>query len=236
MKYQLKIMKPILYYFIFFLYFQSSSLFSQSNQKNNTELNQFYCQQIDSLYQRDKEVWSTRSMRQHNRYQRMKQNSSNNKTKRFISAQEAFNQFWTTSASNHSTLVSLIKEFGFPTLELVGPSSHISAITILEHSQTTEVAAQVVLDIFDTALSYKEIDPFLYADITDRIRANLGQKQLYYAADFCSFLDLSDEEKIKILERREKIGLSGFRFKCSTFGRWYYFDARTVNNKRGKNL
>ena len=163
---------------------------SFAKQEPEVVLNPFYKSQIDSLHISDQKVRSRRNSHLNQFYHKTIKANGDQTKRRFIKGKAAHENWNRTDSSNISTLLLLVDRFGFPSKAVVGSMGHYHALLMFLHFDR-DTNNRVLLPILDTALLKNEIDPGFYARITDRHRYWYGYPQLYYAHNFCSFLNLT---------------------------------------------
>lgn len=202
----------------FCLSFQSSSQTVAINQ----QINLLYSHKIDSIFLLDQKVRSTKFLRHGRRYQRLLKTdfiSLNKRNLKKLNDSKKLVDIWnSTDKSNTSTLLNLIDKHGFPSIQKIGHNSHLNAFIILlhfDHDPNNLILGKTLKN----ALNNEELTPTQYAQIIDRHLISGGNQPTFYEWGWCSYFDLSDEQKKVVKEHRNRIGLKSKSVKCSTFGK-----------------
>lgn len=108
---------------------------------------------------------------------------------------------------NRDRLKAIIREFGFPTRELVGKDAMQGIFLIIQHSDGDTEWQKEQLTNIEKAVKQGDMDGQSYAYLYDRIKINSGEKQLY-GTQFKSVdpvngkVELADTEDVENLDRR----------------------------------
>lgn len=108
---------------------------------------------------------------------------------------------------NRDRLKEIIREFGFPTRQLVGKDAMQGIFLIIQHSDGDTEWQKEQLTNIEKAVKQGDMDGQSYAYLYDRIRINSGEKQLY-GTQFKNVdtvnrkVELADTEDVENLDRR----------------------------------
>jgi len=108
---------------------------------------------------------------------------------------------------NRDRLKEIIREFGFPTRQLVGKDAMQGIFLIIQHSDMDTEWQKEQLTSIERAVKQGDMDGQSYAYLYDRIKINSGEKQLY-GTQFKNVdpvnrkVELADTEDVENLDRR----------------------------------
>jgi len=108
---------------------------------------------------------------------------------------------------NRDRLKEIIREFGFPTRQLVGKDAIQGIFLIIQHSDMDTEWQKEQLTSIERAVKQGDMDGQSYAYLYDRIKINSGEKQLY-GTQFKNVdpvnrkVELADTEDVENLDRR----------------------------------
>jgi len=108
---------------------------------------------------------------------------------------------------NRDRLKEIIRDFGFPTRQLVGKDAMQGIFLIIQHSDGDKGWQKEQLPRIEEAVKKGDMDGQSYAYLYDRIKINGGEKQLYgtqfkNADPVNKTLELAETEDIENLDRR----------------------------------
>lgn len=114
---------------------------------------------------------------------------------------------------NRDRLKEIIREFGFPTRQLVGKDAMQGIFLIIQHSDMDTEWQKEQLTSIERAVKQGDMDGQSYAYLYDRIKINSGEKQLY-GTQFKNVdpvnrkVELADTEDVENLDkRRMEVGM-----------------------------
>jgi hypothetical protein len=122
-------------------------------------------------------------------------------------------------AANLRNVKSIIRQYGFPTVSMVGWSGVRAAFLLVQHADTDAKFQASVLRIFEKRVLAGEIDADSYAKLTDRVLRAQGKPQKYGTQFEVRDGDwkpepIGDEEHVE--QRRKAIGLGSFEnYSCT---------------------
>jgi VWFA-related protein len=110
---------------------------------------------------------------------------------------------------NNARLCQILKEFGWPTSALVGQDGVSSTLYLLRNSRQLELQRDL-LPVIDAAVKRGEVQKGELAHLIDRLRVDVGMKQLFgthvkLKNGFLVLLPIEDEALVD--ERRRQFGL-----------------------------
>ncbi|MBI5066374.1 hypothetical protein HZA97_09145 [Candidatus Woesearchaeota archaeon] len=112
-------------------------------------------------------------------------------------------------------LKDIVKEYGWPTYDLVGKKASFAAWLILQHSDLDKNFQRKCLKLLEEAVEKGQSDKTNLAYLTDRVRVNNGKKQVYgtqfYLNPNGEYGPRPIQNPKEIEERRKKMGLEPFK-------------------------
>ena len=114
---------------------------------------------------------------------------------------------------NTKKLKAIIKKFGWPDIDLVGRADSHSAWLIAQHADHDVRFQEECLALMEARR--EKIDPIEIAYLSDRIRVNRGERQLYgtqfYVNKSGKLVPRPICDKKNLDQRRERLGMGNFR-------------------------
>jgi len=140
--------------------------------------------------------------------QRLQDNVTDNK-----SGDTLINTIKTSREKNTNDLCAIVKQYGWPTRDLVGDEGARAAFFLLRNSSTSELQRDL-LPVIIAAVKKSEITKAAFATYIDRLRLNAGLKQIFGTQatilnDFLVLFPITDESHVDA--RRKQYDLPPLR-------------------------
>lgn len=106
---------------------------------------------------------------------------------------------------NFQYLLKLVRKYGFPSEEKIGPASYEGIKIVIHHSARMPINKDK-LELFKSAIITGDYLPEDFAWMYDQSRTNLNASPYFYF-QIGDATKLPDEEKSEVNKRRKQIGL-----------------------------
>lgn len=126
---------------------------------------------------------------------------------------EQLDHFKDSVFTGHQVLLSkMFNEYGYPGYDLVGKKGSNQFWLMVQHCDKQPEFQQKVLAAMKKEVAKGNADPRDFAYLTDRVRLNTGQKQLYgtqvtYNTDSCQAIPRLLSDSSTVNQRRKDLGL-----------------------------
>lgn len=128
-------------------------------------------------------------------------------------SREAWDHFKDSVFSTHQLILEKIfTQHGYPGYDMVGKEGSGHFWLMVQHCDKKPLFQQQVLEAMKKEVDKGNADPKNYAYLTDRVRLNTGQKQVYgtqmaYNTDSCQALPKPLEDSLHVNIRRKALGM-----------------------------
>lgn len=128
-------------------------------------------------------------------------------------SKEQFSRFQDSVFAVHQTLVSKVfDQYGYPGYDLVGKTGSNHFWLLVQHCNKQPNFQQKVLLAMKKEVNKANADPEKFAYLTDRVRLNTAQKQVYgtqvtYNTDSCQAIPRSLGDSLNVNHRRKRLGM-----------------------------
>ena len=139
---------------------------------------------------------------------------------------------------NEDRLKAIFDRFGFPGFDLVGEKGSNDFWLMTQHCDKDVAFQEKVLAAMRGQISRHNADPKNFAYLTDRVRINTGQKQVYgtqvtYNLDSCQAVPKPLEDSLLVDNRRRDIGLGPLEAYLNWMSEVHFEMNRAVYEKKG---
>ncbi len=130
-----------------------------------------------------------------------------------LMSRERLEQFRDSVFNTHQKLLSsLFERYGYPGYDMVGKQASNHFWLMVQHCDKQPKFQQKVLDAIKKEVDRGNAHPQNFAYLTDRVRLNTSQKQVYgtqvtYNIDSCQAIPRSLEDSLTVNQRRKQVGL-----------------------------
>ncbi|HEX8609590.1 MAG TPA: DUF6624 domain-containing protein [Pedobacter sp.] len=128
-------------------------------------------------------------------------------------SQEQLLKFEDSVFTSHQILLSKVfNKYGFPGYDLVGKKGSNQFWLMVQHCDKQPKFQQKVLVAMKKEVIKGNADPKNFAYLTDRVKLNLGHKQIYgtqvtYNTDSCQAIPRLLYDSLRVNQRRKEVGL-----------------------------
>lgn len=112
--------------------------------------------------------------------------------------------------ANRARLKEIVRDYGFPGNRLVGVMGAQAAWLIAQHSDNDRAFQKEYLALLEKAVAEKDAEANLLAYLTDRVRVDEGQPQLYGTQWQGDGKPAPIEDEASLEKRRKAVGLEPF--------------------------
>jgi hypothetical protein len=154
-------------------------------------------------------------------------------------SQEQLDQFKDSVFTLHQVKLSKVfDKYGFPGYDLVGKKGSNQFWLMVQHCDKQPKFQQKVLASMKKEMIKGNADPQNFAYLTDRVRLNIGQKQLYgtqvtYNTDSCQAIPRLLTDSLTVNQRRKKVGLKPIEFYLNQMSELQFMMNKESYQKKG---
>ncbi|WP_342648605.1 DUF6624 domain-containing protein [Mucilaginibacter sp. CSA2-8R] len=141
-------------------------------------------------------------------------------------------------ALNGQRLKGVIRRYGFPGYDLAGKKGSHNFWLMAQHCDKDVPFQRQVLKAMKAELPKHNADPKDYANLTDRVLLNTGQKQLYgtqltYRTDSCQAIPKPLRDSLSVNTRRKAIGLEPIEANLNWMSQLHFDMNKAAYEKMG---
>ena len=141
---------------------------------------------------------------------------------------------------NQKRIKEISEQYGFVGHDLVGERGSQSFWLVVQHADNNPEFQKKILEKMKIQVLNENADPVSFGLLTDRVKLNTGQKQVYgsqvtYNWEICQAIprDLADRENVN--KRRSEIGLEPIEEYLNRLSEMHYKMNETIFKKNGLN-
>lgn len=139
---------------------------------------------------------------------------------------------------NNQRLKIVFKQYGYPGFKLVGEQGSKNFWLMVQHCDNDVPFQQKVLKAMKHEVQRHNADPVNYANLTDRVLLNIGQKQTYgtqltYRRDSCQAIPRPLRDSLTVNNRRKAIGLEPIEANLNWMSQLHFDMNKAFYEKKG---
>ena len=141
--------------------------------------------------------------------------------------------------STHLRLLNdIFNQYGYPGYDLVGEQGSNNFWLMVQHCDKDVAFQEKVLLAMKKELDRHNADPKNFAYLTDRVKINTGQKQVYgtqvtYNTDSCEAIPKALNDSLNVNNRRKAIGLEAIEAYLNMMSQMHFEMNQAVYEKKG---
>lgn len=152
---------------------------------------------------------------------------------------EKFGQFQDSVFDAHQLLLSKVFDlYGYPGYDLVGQKGSNNFWLMVQHCDKHLAFQQKVLNAMKKELAKNNADSKNYAYLTDRVKINTRQKQVYgtqltYNTDSCQAIPKPLADSLNVNQRRKEVGLEPIEKYLDSMSELHFMMNKATYEKKG---